>query len=216
MDKVEHPKIFVDDRELKSGVARQLFDLGALLMPKRLEVGDYVASDRVVFERKTASDFEQSIIDGRLFSQAKALNDSYAAPIIAIIGHEILRVNPKAARGALLSLATDYKIPVFIFETESELGEFIYAAAFREQFGEKREPKINLEKRSLPLHEEQQFIVESLPQVGPVQAKKLLEEFGSVRGVFNASEKDLMRTGGIGEIRAKKIREMVEAEYGKE
>ncbi len=208
-----HPRIFVDDRELKSGVARALYDAGAFLLAKRLGVGDFVASERVAFERKTAADFEQSIVDGRLFSQAKALNDSYPAPIIAIIGKEFSRINPKALQGALLSIATDYKIPVFFFDSETELAEFIYAAAFREQFVEKRELRLNSEKHSLPMHEQQQFIVESLPLVGPVHAKKLLEQFGSIKAIANAPEKELLEVDGIGETKAKKIREIMRAKY---
>ena len=61
--------------------------------------------------------------------------------------------------------------------------------------------------------EQQLFIVESLPTIGPVNAKNLLEHFGSVEKVFNASESELMEVEGIGKITAHNIRKVVESEY---
>ena len=211
----QHPKIVLDDRELKSGAAKRLFELGAVLEAKRLEVADYACSERVGVERKTAADFEASIVDGRLFVQAKELNRNFPSPLICIVGSGFERLNPKAVEGAKISLAVDYKIPLFFFDSEEEFADFLYAVAFREQFVERKEMRLNLEKRTFELAEQQQFIVESLPLIGPVQAKRLLEHFGSVGKVFSASEEELQEVEGIGEMRAKKIREVVDATFEK-
>lgn len=61
-------KIIVDVRE--KNMAKLLHNYANIEL-KTLEVGDYVLSDRVVVERKTAEDFVNSIIDKRLFSQLK-------------------------------------------------------------------------------------------------------------------------------------------------
>ena len=205
----------LDDRELKSGAAKRLFERGALLEARRLEVADYACSERVGVERKTASDFEASIIDGRLFVQAGELDRNFPSPLICIVGSNFERLNPKALEGAKISLAVDYKIPLFFFPTEEEFADFLYAIAFREQFVEKRETRLNLEKRAFELPQQQQFVVESLPLIGPVQAKRLLEHFKSVAAVFSASEDELMQVEGIGELRAKKIRELIGAAFEK-
>jgi len=55
--------------------------------------------------------------------------------------------------------------------------------------------------------------VESLPNVGPVTARKILERFKTVDRVFNASEDDLKKVDGIGETIAKNIRRVIESEY---
>ena len=48
--------------------------------------GDYQVSDSIIFERKSYSDFNHSIIDGRLFKQAKRLKDNFKNPIIILEG----------------------------------------------------------------------------------------------------------------------------------
>lgn len=45
----------------------------------------------------------------------------------------------------------------------------------------------------MTIWEQQLYIVESLPNVGPVTARKLLEEFENVKGVINASEDELKK-----------------------
>ncbi len=63
------------------------------------------------------------------------------------------------------------------------------------------------------MKEQQLFIVESLPNVGPVTARKLLEKFKSVGDVFSASADDLKKVEGIGDKIAKNIRAIIESDY---
>ena len=85
--------------------------------------------------------------------------------------------------------------------------------AIREQSGEKTNIQIRTDKKPVSLWEQQLFIVESLPAIGPVNAKNLLEHFGSVEKVFNASENELMEVEGIGKITAQSIRKVIESKY---
>jgi Fanconi anemia group M protein len=85
--------------------------------------------------------------------------------------------------------------------------------AVREQTGEKTPIQIRTDKKPVSLWEQQLFIVESLPNIGPVNAKNLLQHFGSVEKVLNASESELQEVDGIGEKTAKNIRKVVESEY---
>ena len=73
-------KIFVDPRE--RDMAKLLESLGLEVTVKNLEVGDYVVSDRVAIERKTAQDFVASIIDPQrnLFRQIADLARTYDRP----------------------------------------------------------------------------------------------------------------------------------------
>ena len=59
-----------------------------LLTLKNLEVGDYVISDRVAIERKTAQDFVASIIDPErnLFRQLTDLSRTYERPVLILEG----------------------------------------------------------------------------------------------------------------------------------
>jgi len=73
----EGGRIYVDPRE--RGMAKLLESRGLEVILKSLEVGDYVISDRVAIERKTAQDFVASIIDPErnLFRQIADLSRSY-------------------------------------------------------------------------------------------------------------------------------------------
>ena len=85
--------------------------------------------------------------------------------------------------------------------------------AVREQNGEKTPIQIRTDKKPVSLWEQQLFIIESLPNIGPVNAKNLLQHFGSVEKVINASESELQEVEGIGKKTAKNIRKVVESKY---
>jgi len=72
---------------------------------------------------------------------------------------------------------------------------------------------LRTEKKPLSLQEQQIFIIESLPNVGPVTARKLLEKFGSVKGVINAQKDELTQVEGIGKVIAQKIRDVVDSGF---
>ncbi len=222
--KPEKPKdivhVLVDHRERASGIVRYLREFGDVVITvKELPVGDYVVSDRVAIERKSAADFVQSIIDGRLFEQAAKLADHFAKPVIIVEGRDIYtvrNVHPNAIRGAIASLVLDYGIPVIFTRDERETAAYIRALARREQLELNREPRLRGEKRILSLPEMQRFIVESLPFVGPKLARQLLKHFGTVERVFTASERELAQVEGIGPKRAKEIRRVLTEEYREE
>lgn len=212
----EKPVVYLDDRELRSACVQKLFDMGAELQSKRLLIGDYVLSPRVCVERKTTADFESSIIDGRLFQQAGELVSNFQAAIICVVGEGFERIRPEALRGAFISLAVDYRLPLFFFDSEEELAEFIYALAFKEQLKKKTETALRFMKKKLTLSDQQQFIAESLPMIGPKTAKKLLTHFGSLQSLFTADEKQLRKAEGVGKARAQVIRKVISEKYGEE
>ena len=53
-------------------------------------------------------------------------------------------------------------------------------------------------------------IIQGLPQVGPLLAKRLLGNFRSVRNIMNASETELRQVAGIGKTKARMIRKVLE------
>ena len=65
----------------------------------------------------------------------------------------------------------------------------------------------------MSLKERQQFLVESLPNVSAVLAKRLLTHFGSIRAIANASEKELQEVEGIGKNIASEIVKVLNTSY---
>ncbi len=205
-------ELLVDDRELRGPAARKLYSLGVKLVSKRLPVGDFVVSGRIGLERKTAADFESSIVDGRLFSQAQEMVAAFEAPLLAVVGSGFSRLQPSSIRGAEISLATDFRIPVFHFNSEDELAEFLHALVSQKSKA-KKELALRYEKKTFTLAERQRFVVESFPGIGPHHAKALLRHFKTIERLFTAGEKELQEVNGVGPERAKEIRRVASSAY---
>ncbi|PKP51780.1 MAG: hypothetical protein CVT90_02960, partial [Candidatus Altiarchaeales archaeon HGW-Altiarchaeales-3] len=188
---------------------------------QHLVVGDYILSDRVCVERKTTEDFLQSIIDKRLMTQAAELSKNFAIPIIMVEGaagkdiYNLRQIHPNAIRGAIATLAVNFKISIIQTQNEEDTANLLAIIAKREQVDEMRTVAIRGEKPVMSLIEKQRFIVESLPNVSGVLAKRLLEHFGSVQNVVNANEDELREVEGIGGVKAKDIGEVVRGRYEK-
>ncbi len=209
------PMVFVDSREFYSPVVEALGKFDCIVKSKRLEVADYLCSERVGIERKAAQDFSNSVVDQRLFQQAAALKESFEKPILLIEGNDLYgRLNPNSVRGALASIAIDYGIPIMWSANPQESAALINWIARREQLTERRELSVRGEKRGETVRELQEFVVAGLPGVSNVKARALLKRFGSVEGVFAAGQEQLMEVEGIGEKLAGKIREVLERKYG--
>ncbi|HIH20936.1 TPA: hypothetical protein HA244_06750 [Candidatus Micrarchaeota archaeon] len=199
-------QVYCDDREAATEAVERLRELGAMVKSVRLQVGDFVLSDRVCVERKTAADFESSVIDGRLFTQAQELKENFASPLIGIVGVDFERLHENAVQGALIALAVDFKIPVFFFPSEGKLADFLFLLGKKEQLNAPRQLKVQFSKKGLSLAQQQRLVVESLPNIGPKNALALLEHFKTVEKLVAASEKELQEVRGVGKERAKQIR----------
>ena len=215
---VKKPKeivVYVDSRELRSGVPKYLKGLGADVEVRTLDVADYVVSEDVGIERKSANDFIQSIIDGRLFEQAGRLKEAYEKPLIIIEGNPygIRNIHPNAIRGAIAALTLDWSLPLLFSTGPEETAGFIYLIAKREQEERRKEVRLRSEKKTLTLAERQRLIVEGLPNVSATLAKRLLRHFGNVESVFTATEEELKEVEGIGEKKAREIRKVITAPY---
>ncbi|MCK9151133.1 DEAD/DEAH box helicase [Methanobacterium alcaliphilum] len=213
----DKPVVYADSREVNSRVLRELTQLGVEVVVKPLAVADYQVSDDVALERKTASDFVSSIADKRLHKQVKEMVEEFNKPLMILEGDNLYSgfMNPNAIRGALASVAVDFRIPILPTRSPEDTAAMIRRIAIREQTHNKPEIQVRTEKKPLTLWEQQLFIVESLPNVGPVNARKLLEEFGSVKEIINASQEDLQRVDGIGKKIARNINKVVEIGFKK-
>ncbi len=212
-------KVIVDHREASSRVIREIYRLDLEVDMQQLEVGDYILSERVGVERKTVRDFLQSLIDGRLLGQSRDLAESFERPLMIIEGNGLYterNIHPNAIRGALACITVDYHIPTIFTEDETETAQIIASIAGREQKDRKSDIPIRCQRKVLSLPELQRFVVEGLPGVSAVLTKRLLNHFGSVEKVMDASKDELKEVHGIGEEKAKEIRRILEAEYVEE
>ncbi len=213
--KEELPVVFADTREGNSKVIRHLSEMEIDVKVQAMAVGDYQVSDEVVIERKTAKDFVDSIVDKRLFKQARSLMEEFKRPLIILEGDGLYNgmINPNAIRGSIASIALDFGISIIPTRNAQDTAAMIKRIAIREQSGEKTPIQIRTDKKPVNLWEQQLFIIESLPNIGPVNAKNLLEHFGTVANIINASESQLQEVEGIGKKTAANIRKVVDSKY---
>ncbi|MDK2892898.1 DEAD/DEAH box helicase [Methanohalophilus sp.] len=209
-------QVIVDQREIRSTVARNLEKIGANLILKTLEVGDYVVSDRLAIERKDTGDFLNSLIEGKLFEQISNLSKAYKKGILILEGDGLFSsrmISPNSIHGALLSINLDFGIDVIYSRDAEDTASLIYLVAKREQVNEKRPVRAHGKKTARLLSEQQEYIVSSINEIGPVAARNLLTHFGSVEKVMSASEEELRKVKLIGPKTAAKIKEIVSSEY---
>ena len=209
-------KILVDHREYRSNVVKNLVARGVNVEPKQLDTGDYILSSRIGVERKNVDDFLQSLIDGKLFKQVSQLRGAYSRPILILEGENLFtkrNINQNAIFGSLASISVDYGISVMSTKNASETANLLGVIAKREQKENKKVAAIRGEKYQMSLPERQQFIIEGLPNVSGVIAKRLLNRFGSVRGIINASEKELQEVEGVGKNIASDIVKLLNSNY---
>jgi len=211
----ENVRIYADYREKGSGVIKELIDLGIKINLEKLEVGDYILSSDVAVEYKTIKDFVDSLIDGRLLAQVKALK-KYEKPLLIVEGDEDIysqrKVHPNAIRGMLASIVIDFNVPILYTKHFRDTVALLAVIAKREQIKQLKEVSLHTQK-PLTLKEQQEYVVSSLPGVGPTLSKPLLKKFKTVKKVINASEDNLKKIELIGEKKAKRIKEVLESDY---
>ncbi|MDS0297222.1 DEAD/DEAH box helicase [Halogeometricum sp. S1BR25-6] len=212
-------EIVVDQRELDSSIAKDLSTRdGVETRLETLAVGDYVLSDRVAVERKSVSDFLDTLTGGdrSLFEQVGDLSRAYARPLLILEGeglYEERNIHPGAIRGALASLAVDFDVSVLQTRDEADTAELLLTVASREQTERERSVSVHGGKSTKTLGEQQEYVVSAIADIGPVTARTLLETFGTVEAVMTAREDDLLEVSGIGEVTAERIRDVVGSEY---
>ncbi|HMB44235.1 MAG TPA: ERCC4 domain-containing protein [Candidatus Methanoperedens sp.] len=211
-------KVFIDHREMRSRVAEGLVKLGAEIEITTLEIGDYVVSDRVAFERKTVDDIFSTLLERReLFSQLFDLAKSYRKPILIIEGEDIFffssrKVNPKAIQGFLNTIAL-MRIPTLYTLNEAETAQVISMIALKEQNDKTRPFNFHGKRSRLSQIEMKEYIISSLPGIGQVTSRNLLNHFGSVENIVTAPREELMKVERVGFKTAKRIREIAGGQY---
>ncbi|MBN1280084.1 MAG: DEAD/DEAH box helicase [Candidatus Thermoplasmatota archaeon] len=209
-------KILVDHRESRSPVIKSLTQRDITVEPQQLDVGDYVLSSRIGVERKTVDDFLTSLIQGKLFVQMKHLRSAYSRPLLIIEGEGLLtkrNISHNAIFGSFSSIMIDFGIPIITTRDAHETADFLSVTAQREQRQGSRAVALRGEKTAKTIAEHQQYLVEGLPGVSAVLAQRLLQHFGSIHALANASEDDLCEVHGIGKNIAADILKLLHAEY---
>lgn len=210
--------IFADIREANSKITT-ILRKRCNVEEKTLAVGDYLLSKKVCVERKTTGDFLQSMMDGRLFAQIRAMQENFQKPLLIIEGDTLFyddrKIHPNAIRGALASIAIDFTLPVIWTENQLQTAEMLFSIAKREQIDRKKSVAVRGKKRTRSMNEMQEYLISGLPKISREKSKRLLKHFGTPQKIFLASEEELQNVEGVGEKLAKRIRKILTKAYEK-
>jgi DNA excision repair protein ERCC-4 len=176
-----------------------------------LPIGDYFIDGGVIVERKTYADFATSLTDGRLFPQAATLARSPHRPVVLLEGprpRHMPDVHPHALKGALVSLAVMWRLPVL---HARDPGDSIRILRFLARQLAQSAPGIlqRYDRKPKRLASRKLYMLQGLPGVGPALANQLLRQFGSIERVITADETELQQIRGIGPRKAARIRELL-------
>ena len=205
------PKIIADIHEKNSLVLSELHSNKQIeLIVQSLKIGDYLIGNTII-ERKTVSDFISSMLNKRLIVQLKQMQ-KYKQQILIIEGideQELYstktKLNPNAIRGFILSILTNYQIPIIFTQDYEDTANYLIILA-KQQLKPKTELTLHHRiPKTIP--EQKQYILESFPNIGPVKAKKLLKKFKTLTATLNASIEDLEE---VLKSNAKKIKHLFE------
>lgn len=206
-------KVILDYRERK--LIKHFVKFCNLLEITTLPIGDFIFESGLVVERKSSEDFENSMKTDRLWEQLKILsecNEILGIPItrkLLLIHGRFSYESPPIA-GAIYKIIFNYGIPVVKIENY-ELEDYLRILFQREASGKNSQPPESFSKaRKIPsknMSDEDWkiYVLSSIPEVGEVLAKRLLQRFGSIRNIANASITQLMSVEGIGEKKANTI-----------
>ncbi len=192
--------VIVDTREQGSIVNK----LEAMRIPVRiesLEIGDYIVG-RTIIERKTVKDFMRSLYEGRLFTQLKELSSLKDYDKILLLEGDkkelLISMGTNTAIGTILTIVNDYKIPIYYSENEEETANLLKVLYNRAVRNREKTERIRMDKKPKQLEEIQLYVLAGIPGIDNKMARRLLEKFGTLKAIANASPNDLMKVHGIG------------------
>ena len=213
--------IVVDYRERGSDPVTELARLGAPLRFDKLDVGDYLIASEVIVERKSCNDFISSIVDKRLFEQARYMLQTQRKAVIIVEGDfaEVLayrKVGYPQIYGAVAALV-DMGLSLLRTGNATETAYAIFYLYKRYAEAPKRgylQPvKIKVVKSNKSIENVQLNMIASIPGVSRELAHRILLHFKTPRRFFKASPAELRRVEGLGEARIAKIVEALDTVY---
>lgn len=207
--------IVVDKREKNSLVLAELIERKQEIKLERLVVADYIVG-KVAIERKTLPDFVSSMLNKRLLRQLQELKQ-YPKQLLVIEGiddhplYEFGKVNPNAIRGMMLSVVLEFNIPIILTKDYKDTAEFLILLEKRQARGTK-EISLKAKRKAFNLAQQQQFILEGFPGIGPATAKSLLKKFKTIKAIIDANEKQLAKIK-LNKNKIATIKKIINAKY---
>ena len=203
-------EILVDVREPNEVIEKFKDMFGDdVVTPMMNPVSDIYVPGVVGIERKKPADFISSLTDGRLFKQADELRESFEHPYIVVQGSltEVLAarrgVHQNAIFGCIASLMGHHNVHVVF--TDNYFYQVV-KKIIEKHCDEKGEDARRYQKFFKKKEQNPQIgIITGIKGIGKGMAIKLINHFGSVKAIANATEDELWQVDGVGPFISEKI-----------
>ena len=188
----------------------------------QLEIGDYLLPDSTVIERKTVSDFLSSIIDGRIWMQAKNLTQ-YENPMIVIetqnkwknFYFSNAKYPHKVYYSTISTLAYSFSIPVITVDSRYDTIDFL-EALWKKITSKPASRPVKKMRQTASFDEVRENVLAQIPGISIVKAKALLHNLKTIQKIAEANKDELTNIEGIGKKLAETIIKILQGEYGGE
>lgn len=203
-------EIHADTQEQPSGIIASLKKKpDAEIHDLKLHVGDYDVGGGILIERKREQDFINSMLDGRFHEQMLMLTLNCKRPAVIIEG-DIHSTRSKFTPANLAGgLAWIFANGISLIHSPDAVttAEIIYFMAKNAQTDSLDRPLRANKPKITDL--QVRFVLEGFPSIGPGNAKKAIEHFGSLKALFNATPEELVKIPRIGKDSAQRIWDII-------
>lgn len=202
LDARENKEVQIEARQFLGHVDIEMLYAGDLAYPEK----------SLVFERKEILDFAQSIVDGRVFRQAKKMKSNYEHCYLIIIGNEnelytnrFNTVGENRFIGVIGELLAIDDIKVMWVQNRRQYWKLIMSVA--KKIGTDEKEHRGFVTKKVGNNNIELSIICQVPGVGPKIGIDILAQF-SLFELFEAREKDLQQIRGVGKVLSQEIKKV--------
>ena len=211
----EGPVLVVSPRIGSAGLQTSLAELGYSTDVRDLENADVIVSNRVAVAVRTVDQFIDGISDGSILASLAKMKHEYLHPILIVQGApegDGGQAGNAAVYDALSAILSEFHMPVLSTNNANETASAIRSLEKQEMAKHAKDGRTT--QTTLDVPSRQMFLVQGLPNVSATLAQRLLEKFGSVKGIADANVEELMQVDGIGKVIAEGIHTVLRKRFG--
>jgi len=211
----EGPVLVVSPRIGSAGLQTSLAELGYSTDVRDLENADVIVSNRVAVAVRTVDQFIDGISDGSILASLAKMKHEYLHPILIVQGApegDGGQAGNAAVYDALSAILSEFHMPVLSTNNANETASAIHSLEKQEMAKHAKDGRTT--QTTLDVPSRQMFLVQGLPNVSATLAQRLLEKFGSVKGIADANVEELMQVDGIGKVIAEGIHTVLRKRFG--
>ncbi|KAJ1800023.1 DNA repair protein RAD16 [Coemansia sp. RSA 2399] len=225
IQQARNPLVVVDVREFRSPLPSLLHAAGYEVVPRTIDIGDYVLHDELVVERKSLPDLVGSLRSGRLYNQAAAMTKHYRHAALLVefevntsfslqaIGGIAQNVSLGAIHSQLAILALAFPRLRILWSSSPYETVNIFAELKRDAEEPDVDRAVAMGQGDQSVERESMYnsnpiaLLQSLPGVTTKNYQLLARKYGSIRELCGATRADL--NADIGEEAAGKLHDFI-------